>query len=96
MLYQEYFWQYAKETDYYEQILAMRDAYGDDLKARDQKQYENLVQMAIEDSNDPNNYCNTVVKFENQKAKGLVRINSLKLISKLIGLKGNNSDGSDK
>lgn len=96
VLYQEYFWQYAKETDYYEQILAMRDAYGDDLKARDQKQYENLVQMAIEDSNDPNNYCNTVVKFENQKAKGLVRINSLKLISKLIGLKGNNSDGSDK
>ncbi len=94
VLYQEYFWKYAAETDFYDQILAMRDAYGDDLKARDQKQYENLVQMAVEDSNDPKNYCNTVVKFENQKAKGLVRINNLRLISRLIGLKGNNSDGS--
>ncbi len=88
VLYQDYFWKYAKETDFYEEILAMRDAYGEDLKARDQKQYENLVQMAIEDSNNPNNYCNTVVKFENQKAKGLERINNLNFISKLIGLKG--------
>ncbi len=92
VLYQEHFWQYAKETDYYEQILAMRDAYGDDLKARDQKQYENLVQMAIEDSNDPNNYCNTVVCFQKEKAKGLSRINTLKFISRLIGLKGKKSD----
>lgn len=92
VLYQDYFWKYAKETDYYDQILAMRDAYGDDLKARDQKQYENLVQMAIEDSNDPNNYCNTVVRFQNEKAKGLSRINTLKFISRLIGLRGKKSD----
>lgn len=92
VLYQDYFWKYAKETDYYDQILAMRDAYGDDLKARDQKQYENLVQMAIEDSNDPNNYCNTVVRFQSEKAKGLSRINTLKFISRLIGLRGKKSD----
>jgi len=87
-LYEEYFWEFAKQTDFYNEILAMRDAYGDDLKLRDQTQYENLVKMAIADSNDPNNYCNTVVKFEEQKAKGLVRINYLKLLRKLIGIEG--------
>ena len=43
--------------------------------------------MAEEDCNDPNNYNNTVVAFEKQKAKGLVRINYLQLLKKLIGLK---------
>lgn len=86
VLYQDYFWKYAKETDYYDEIMAMRAAYGDDLKTRDKTQYENLVKMAIEDSNNPNNYCNTVAKFENEKAKGLLRINYLKLLSRLIGL----------
>lgn len=87
-LYEEYFWEYAKQTEYYEKILKMRDDYTQELKDRDQKQYENLVQMAITDSNDPNNYCNTVVKFENQKPKGLVRINYLDFLRKLIGIKG--------
>lgn len=88
VLYEEYFWNFAKQTDFYEEILAMRNAYGQDLKDRDQKQYENLVQMAITDSNDPNNYCNTVAKFEAQKPKGLLRINYLKLLKKLIGIEG--------
>lgn len=88
VLYENYFWDYAKQTDFYEQILKMRDEYGQDKKDRDQMQYERLCKMAEEDSNDPNNYANTVVKFEGQKAKGLVRINYLKLLKRLIGLKG--------
>ena len=89
-LYEEYFWDYAKKTDFYQEILAMRDAYGQDKKDRDAQQYVNLVKMAEEDTADPNSYCNTVVKFEDQKAKGLVRINYLNLLKRLIGIKGRN------
>ena len=89
-LYEEYFWEYAKKNDFYEQILKMRDEYGQEKKERDKMQYERLCKMAEEDSNDPNNYNNTVVAFEKQKAKGLVRINYLQLLKKLIGLKERN------
>lgn len=89
-LYEEYFWDFAKQTDYYDEILAMRDDYGQDKKERDQMQYERLVKMAIEDTNDPNSYWNTVSQFESQKAKGLVRINYLRLLKKLIGIRSRN------
>lgn len=87
ILYEEYFWNYAKQTDFYEEILAQRDSYGDDLKKRDQEQYVKLVAMAEEDIADPKGYWKTVAQFEQQKAKGLVRINYLNLLRKLIGVK---------
>lgn len=87
-LYEEYFWEYAKQTDFYEEILAMRDSYTQELKDRDQMQYERLVKMAEEDTANPDNYWNTVSKFEESKAKGLVRINYLNLLKRLIGIKG--------
>ena len=86
-LYEEYFWDFAKQTDFYDEILAMRDAYGDDLKQRDANAYVNLVKMAEEDIANPKGYWKTVAQFEQQKAKGLVRINYLKLLRKLIGIR---------
>lgn len=60
--YQEHFWKYAKKTEYFEDILAIKAAYTDEQKQRDALAYERLVQMAIEDSNDPENYKNTMLK----------------------------------
>ena len=47
--FEEYFWDYAAKTPYLEALLAERDAYGDEMKARDQVQYENLVKQAEND-----------------------------------------------
>lgn len=46
VLYQQYFWKYAKMTEYYEEILGMKDAYTDQQKFQDQKAFENLVKLA--------------------------------------------------
>lgn len=46
VLYQEYFWKYAKMTEYYEEILGMKDAYTEQQKFNDQKAFENLVKLA--------------------------------------------------
>lgn len=94
-LYEEYFWDFAKQTDFYDEILAMRDAYGDDLKQRDANAYVNLVKMAEEDIANPKGYWKTVAQFEQQKAKGLVRINYLKLLRKLIGIRSRTTSEQD-
>jgi len=46
VLYQEYFWKYAKMTEFYDEILAIKDGYSQQQKFIDQKQFENLVKLA--------------------------------------------------
>ena len=46
-----------------------------------------MLNLAEEDIADPKGYWKTVAQFEQQKAKGLVRINYLNLLRKLIGVK---------
>ena len=48
--YQEIFWDYAKKTPYYGILQSELAAYGEDLVARDNAQYEALVKMALEDT----------------------------------------------
>ena len=60
ILYEEYFWAYAKRTFLYENILKIKASYGADQKREDAKAFEILKEMAIEDTNDPDNYWNTV------------------------------------
>ena len=57
--YEEHFWNYAQKTFLYDAILKIKADYTEDLHERDRLAFENLVKMAIEDSNDPNNYCNS-------------------------------------
>ena len=57
--YEEFFWKYARKTFLYDNILKIKASYTEDLHERDNLAFENLVKMAIEDSNDPNNYCNS-------------------------------------
>lgn len=60
ILYEDYFWKYAKETFLYDQILKIKAGYGPDLVERDKNQFNELVKMAEEDIVDPNNYWNTM------------------------------------
>ena len=69
--YEEYFWNYAKKTSYYDKLLAMRDNYSQECKDRDQQGYENLCKLAEADAVDPKNYRNTMIK-ERSLISGLV------------------------
>lgn len=60
--YEEFFWEYAQKTFLYDTILKIKAGYGNDLKQRDNEAFENLVKMAVEDTNDPNNYYNSLKK----------------------------------
>lgn len=59
ILYEDYFWAYAKKTFLYENILKIKAGYGADLIERDNVQFNELVKMAEEDAVDANNYWNT-------------------------------------
>lgn len=50
ILYEEYFWQYAKETEYYEDIRNIKDTYSEEQRFTDREQYENLKLLAKKES----------------------------------------------
>ena len=78
--YEEYFWKYAKMTDFYEHLLNMRDNYSDEAKKRDEEVMTNLIKMAEEDANNPNNYFNTHGEVGKKK-------NLLKRLARIIHIK---------
>lgn len=50
ILYEEYFWQYAKETEYYEDIKNIKETYSEEQRFIDREQYENLKALAKKES----------------------------------------------
>lgn len=50
VLYENYFWQYAKKTEYYEDILKLKNMYTDEERFRDMKQYEDLKKLAYKET----------------------------------------------
>ena len=46
VLYQDYFWNYAKKTEFYEDLLSIKQSYTDQEKFRDMEQYKNLQKLA--------------------------------------------------
>lgn len=48
--YAEIFWEYAQKTAFYESLRDTKENYSDAEKARDQLQYDNLVRLAIDDT----------------------------------------------
>lgn len=62
--YEEYFWKYAKDTPFYEDLLAMRNGYTDKEKERDSLAFTDLQKMAINYINSENNYKNLKLKEE--------------------------------
>ena len=44
--YEDYFWKYAKESDYYEEILAEKEAFDDAKREEEQKMLEGMLENA--------------------------------------------------
>ncbi len=57
VMYEDSFWDYAKKTAYYQDLLDNRKNYPH--QERDKMQFDKLVETANKDINDENNYCNT-------------------------------------
>ena len=47
VLYGEYFWQYAKNTEFYDELKSKRDNYTDEMKAADLKAGEILLKNSL-------------------------------------------------
>lgn len=62
ILYSEYFWDYAKQTPFYEDILTIKKAFTPEMAKRDEEGGKALLQLAQAEADSPNNYINTVVK----------------------------------
>lgn len=54
--YEEYFWEYAKNTPFYDDLIKMRDSYSDKEKQRDAVAFSALQKMAIDYVLSDNNY----------------------------------------
>lgn len=60
VLYENYFWDVAKRTPYYDTLIQMRNNYN--RKEQDAEAYNNLVRYADKVANDPNNFKRTIEK----------------------------------
>ena len=71
-LYGEYFWEYAKQTEVYDALLAVLKAYTDEEKARDAKSGENLLALAVKETQREDNFLNRINR--DKRAKDRVEI----------------------
>ena len=71
-LYGEYFWEYAKQTEVYDALLAVLDKYSDEEKARDAKSGENLLALAVKETQREDNFLNRINR--DKRAKDRVEI----------------------
>lgn len=61
------FWKYAKETVVYDELLEELNLYTDEERERDRVSCDNLLQLAIDETNREDNYLNRVNKLERAK-----------------------------
>ena len=58
IVYSEYFWKYAKETEFYEEILEIRNSYTEEEKFKDREAEKSLVELAIKENSCVGDYRN--------------------------------------
>ena len=56
------FWKYAAQTAVYDEILAVLEAYTDEQRLRDQVSCDNLLKLAVKETNRDDNYQNQLNK----------------------------------
>jgi len=71
-MYGEYFWEYARETGVYEELLSVLNSYSDEEKARDAKSGEALKQLAVSEIEREDNFLNRINR--DKRAKDRVEI----------------------
>lgn len=62
VMYEDYFWNAAKGTTYYEALRKQQKCYSESDKQKDKVGAENLIKMAINIANSDNNYKSVVLK----------------------------------
>ena len=67
VMFQDYFWEYAKQTVFHDMLLEMRNSYTDEAKQKDLQAAGNMITYAISVINNPNNFYNTIKKEEHAK-----------------------------
>jgi len=72
---EHFFWQYAKQTPVYEEILEILNNYTDIQRAKDLEAGEHLAKLAIEETNNKNTYI-----LASKKRKSVDRLKVLKRI----------------
>ena len=70
------FWNYAEQTAVYKEIKSVLDAYTDEERERDAVSCDNLLKLAVKETNREDNYLNRV--NNNERAKD--RVDTLKKI----------------
>ena len=60
VLYEEYFWKYAKKTEFYKEILNIKENYTEKEKFRDQEQFKSLVRLCKKETSCVGNDRNSV------------------------------------
>lgn len=69
VLFGDYFWEYANKTKCVDEILNEKNNYDDAKKQRDADAYVRLVNLAIADTNDENNYRRVIERESKQKER---------------------------
>ena len=79
--YEEYFWKYAKRTEYYNYILQIKDSYTEEQRFNDVQQYKNLKALAQKEADcvgdDRMNRKNNKIEKSKDRLKILDRIKKL-------------------
>ena len=61
------FWEYARETEVYEELRLIQSTYSDEEKARDAASSEKLTQTAIEETHREDNFLNRINRDKRDK-----------------------------
>lgn len=61
------FWSYAKETSVYEEILEVLNAYTDEQRERDRISCDNLLALAVKETNREDNFLNQINKAKRSR-----------------------------
>ncbi len=87
--YEDFFWKYAKETDFYLDILDTLRKYPEERKIIDANAVENMKKIADEDSNNPLNFKQTYYKRHKGKfiVHAIKKMQHLNSIKKYLNLK---------
>ena len=66
-LYGEFFWKYARQTEVYDEVLAVQRSYSDEEKARDAAAGERLLELAVRETNREDNFLNRINRDKRDK-----------------------------
>ncbi|MBQ1535097.1 MAG: glycosyltransferase family 8 protein, partial [Ruminococcus sp.] len=66
-LYGEFFWKYARQTEVYDEVLAVQRSYSDEEKARDAAAGERLLELAVRETDREDNFLNRINRDKRDK-----------------------------